>query len=67
MHNSLVIEAIVLNLGYVDELIAKVWEMVEKPRSVKIPRLSSPPPLCSAFEHPEKTKAINEHKSRFSQ
>lgn len=53
--------------GYVDELLTKLWEIVENPGSVKTVRVTSPPPLCSAYEQPEKSKAINEHKSRFSE
>ena len=54
-------------IGYVDELLTKLWEIVENPGSVKTVQVTSPPPLCSNYEQPEKSKAINEHKSRFSE
>ncbi len=58
-------QAIII-IDYVDELLTKLWEIVENPSSVKTVRVTSPPLLCSAYEQPEKRKAIDEHKSRFS-
>ncbi len=50
---------ICLVIGYVDELLTELWKIVEKPGSVKM-RVTSPPPLCSAFEH-----AIDEQEAGF--
>ena len=55
-----------IHVGYVDDLLAELWKNVGNPGSVETERVTSPPPLCRAFEQADKKKAIEEHRSRFS-
>ena len=59
------ITVLLQSLGYVDELFTQLWKVLEK-GSERIPRTTSPPPLCSSFEKPVKEEAIIQHKTRFS-
>ena len=58
-----------LLLDYVDDLLEEVINIVQ---DYKINQwtsediVESPPPLCSQYIHPEKSKAITEHRSRFT-
>lgn len=58
---------LVLLLGYVNELLTELWKVMEISGSARTVRVTSPPPLCSDFEKPDKKQAIIEHRSRFSQ
>lgn len=55
-----------ITVGYVEELFTMLWEVMQKNRSVKVKRVTAPPPLCSSLEKPNKKEAIAKHKSRFS-
>jgi hypothetical protein len=54
-------------LGYVEKLLTKLWMAVEDKNCITQHRVESPPPLSSSYtiEHPIKSEAISEHKSRF--
>ena len=53
--------------GYVDDLFTQLWKVVGKWKSSgTAPKVTSPPPLCSKYERPDKHDAIQEHQSRFS-
>ena len=45
---------------YVEELIAAKDEMVKEPESVG---RQIPPPLCSQFQRPDESNAVQAHKS----
>ena len=51
-------------IGYVEKLLAKLWMAIEDKKCTQ-PRVKSPPPLSAMVEHPVKSEAIREHKSRF--
>ena len=52
-------------VGYVDDLFCELWEAVQGRRCCKVKSITSPPPLCSTLEKPNKQEAIAQHKSRF--
>ena len=58
---------LLVHVEYVEELLTKLWAIAEDSKCArrKIPEVNSPPPLSSAYEHPVKNQAIEEHKSRF--
>ncbi len=51
-------------LGYVEDLYAQLWEVMQGKKKKK--QVASPPPLCSQLERPKKEEAVDKHKSRFS-
>ena len=53
-------------LGYVGELLTKLWTVVKNDECATKAMIHSPPPLCSSYKHPMKHEAITEHKTRFS-
>lgn len=55
----------IYNVGYVEDLFVKLWEVMQGKKS-KVRVITSPPPLCSSFERPDKDKAVQQHQSRFS-
>ena len=55
-----------LHAGYVDDLFAKLWTLIEGSKADSTKLAVSPPPLCSSFKKPDKDTAIAKHKTRFS-
>ena len=52
--------------GYIEELLYKTQELCESEVSEPQQYLPNvPKPLSSSYKHPQKAKAIKEHKSRF--
>ena len=53
-------------IGYVEELFTELWKVLQDGSNVKVKRISTPPPLCTSLEKPDKDEAVTQHKSRFS-
>ncbi|XP_061193060.1 uncharacterized protein LOC133201277 [Saccostrea echinata] len=56
--------------GYVKKLMSAVEERASQfsmNSSIVVQRQPAPPPLCSVYHHPDKTKAVEEKPSRFNQ
>ena len=51
---------------YVEDLFSKLWEVMQGRNRSKVQAITSPPPLCSSLEKPNKQEAVAQHKSRFS-
>ena len=52
-------------IGYVEKLMTKAINLCEEGKELTVTEVV-PKPLCAAYEHPSKTIAIQEHRSRFS-
>jgi len=62
---NLLHDAMKISIGYVEDLFAKLWDVIQgKKTTSKV--IASPPTLCSTLEKPDKAKAVQEHKTRFS-
>ena len=51
--------------GYIEKLMSKTINLCEDNNDHTITE-ATPQPLCAAYEHPPKARAIEEHKSRFN-
>ena len=54
-----------LHIGYTKELFTEVYSAIESGTCVPALKPSPPPPLCSKYDKPSKTFAIEQHMSRF--
>ena len=52
-------------LGYVKNLFSMVLKNLQEPSEGCVSTFRPPPPLCSSYDHPDKSEAISQHKSRF--
>ena len=52
-------------IGYVEKLMTKTINLSEEGKESTVTEVV-PRPLCAAYEHPSKSIAIQQHKSRFS-
>jgi hypothetical protein len=52
---------------YVNTLLELIWSIYTGEADVlAVNPFDNPPPLCSSFQHPVKTEAVQKHRSRFN-
>ena len=49
--------------GYIEKLMSKTITFCEEDQECTVTEIT-PQPLCAAYEHPPKSRAIQEHKSQ---